>query len=376
MAFPWNRGDSQPQMAPDERRRRSRARRNRQEESTRENTRLAQERRHQRLVWAIGSALVLIVIAVITAGYYEKFYRPPRVQAGSVRNVEFTMGDLVERIRVVQGVEGQVDLSRDPFEYLQNLVNAEILRQASPGLGISITEEDVDRVLRARFLPEATAGDEVISGQLDEEFQQNFSAFLARTGLSESEYLVILEEEIAEFQLRAVLAASIPETAEQVEVEWIRLEQSSNVLPFEVRERLDIQEFSEVAAEVGARDNFADASGYVGWVPQGAFPSVDAVLFGDEERGLEALEVGAISDPIATIDGTFIVHILSAAEEGEITDIMRLELLSQRLLEWQLDQLSTGSKAGWLKINFNSKWYAWVADQLRLSAPRTPRGPR
>ena len=83
-------------------------------------------------MWAIGSALVLIVIGVIAAGFYEKFYRPPRVQAGSVRNVEFTMGNLVERIRVVQGVEGQVDLSRDPFEYLQNLLNAEILRQASP----------------------------------------------------------------------------------------------------------------------------------------------------------------------------------------------------------------------------------------------------
>lgn len=376
MAFPWNRGDSQPQMAPDERRRRSRARRNRQDETTRENTRLSHERKHQRLVWAVGSALILIVIAVITAGYYEKFYRPPRVQAGSVNNVEFTMGDLVERIRVVQGVEGQVDLSRDPFEYLQSLLNAEILRQAYPDLGISITEEDVDGVLRARFLPEATAGDEVISGQLDEEFRQNFSAYLSRTGLSESEYLIILEEEIAQFQLRFILAASIPDTAEQVEVEWIRLEQTSNVLPVEVRERLDIQEFAEVAIEVGSRDDFADASGYVGWVPQGAFPSLDAVLFGDEGRGLEALEAGAISDPVATIDGIYIVHILSAAEEGEITDIMRSELLSQRVLEWQLEQLSIGSREGWLKINFNSKWYAWVAGQLRLSAPRTPRGPR
>lgn len=376
MAFPWNRSDSQPQMAPDERRRRSRARRNRQEETTRENTRQSQERKHQRLVWAIGSALVLIVVGVIAAGYYEKFYRPPRVQAGSVRNVEFSMGNLVERIRVVQGVEGQVDLSRDPFEYLQSLLNAEILRQASPGLGINITEEDVDRVLRARFLPEATAGDEVISGQLDEEFRQNFSAYLTRTGLSESDYLTIVEEEIAQFQLRFILATSIPDTAQQVEVEWIRLEQNSNVLPFEVRERLDIQEFAEVAVEVGAQDEFADAAGYVGWVPEGAFPSLDAVMFGDEERDLEALEAGAISDAIGTIDGIYIVHILSAAEEGEITDTMRSELLSQSLLEWQLEQLSLGSQEGWLKINFNSKWYAWVADQLRLSAPRTPRGPR
>ena len=376
MAFPWNRSDSQPQMLPEERRRRSRSRRNRQEEAGRESNRLTQERKHQRLVWAIGTALIMVIAAVVAAGYYNQFFHPPRVWAGNVRDVEFTMGDLVERIRVLQGLTGQVDLSVVPFEYLQNQLIAEVLRQASPGLGISITDEDVDEALRAQFLPQAAAGDQVAPGQLEDEFQQSYSAYLTRTGLSDADYRIILEEQLASFQLQSILAASIEETGEQVEVEWIFLEQRGNVLPGEVRERLDIEEFGVVAAEVGARDGFADPSGYVGWVPRGAFPSLDDVMFGDKENGIEPLEVGEISRPLGTLDGIYIIHKLSPAEDREITVEMRVKLLTQATRQWELDQLTRGSEEGWLKMNFNSKWYAWVADQVSISAPRNFQGPQ
>ena len=376
MAFPWNRSDSPPQMLPEERRRRGRNRRVRQEEAGRESTRLAQERKHQRLVWAIGTALIMVIAAVVAAGYYDKFFHPPRVWAGNVRDVEFTMGDLVERIRVLQGLTGEVDLSVVPFEYLQNQLIAEILRQASPGLGISITDEDLDEALRSQFLPEATASDGAAPGQLEEEFRQNYSAYLTRTGLSDADYRIILEEQIADFQLRTILAASIGDTGEQVELEWIFLAPAGNVAPLEVRERLDIEEFGVVAAEVSMPDGFADGAGYVGWVPRNAFPGLDAVIFGDDEDGTEPLEVGGISRPIATLDGIYIVHKLSPAEDREITVEMRLKLLSQVTRQWELDQLTRGSKEGWLRMNFDSKWYAWVADQVHISAPRTFQGPR
>ena len=374
MAFPWNRRDSSPQMLPSERRRRSRSRRDRQEEAGRENTRLTQEKKHQRLVWAIFTVLIMVISGVVAAGVYDKYIHPPRVWAGSVRDVEFTMGDLVDRIQVLQGLTGQVDLSIVPFEYLQNQLIAEILRQASPGLGINITDEDLDKALRDQFLPEATAGEQVAPGQLEQEFEQNYSAYLTRTDLSDVDYRIILEEQLAEFQLRSILAASIGETGEQVEVEWIFLEPTGNVLPLEVRERLDIEEFGVVAAEVSVPDGFANGSGYVGWVPKNAFPDLDFVLFGDEENEVEALEVGEISRPVATLDGIYIVHKLSGAEDREITVAMRVKLLAQVTRQWELDQLTRGAEEGWLRMNFNSELYAWVAQQVNISAPRTFRG--
>ena len=153
MVFPWNRGGSAAtDVAPAEGRRRSRTRRSRRDEARAEPSRLNRERRHQRIAVGVAGALMLIIFGIVAFGFYEEFYKPPRVWAGSVGEVEFTMGDLVERIRVLQGLSGQVDLSTIPFEYLRDMLNAQVLRRASPGLGINITDEDVEEGLKKPVL--------------------------------------------------------------------------------------------------------------------------------------------------------------------------------------------------------------------------------
>jgi hypothetical protein len=160
-----------------------------------------------------------------------------------------------------------------------------------------------------------------------------------------------------------------------VEVEWIRLEPDGPVVPADVRARLEEEEFADVASEVSAPDNYADPTGKVGLVPVGAFPSFDALLFGDAEAGVEPLAAGAISDPVFTQDGIYIIHKLTDPTEGEISDLMHFKLNRELFDQWQQDQLTRGSDEGWLKINFDSNRYAWVADQVRLTAPRTPPQP-
>ena len=378
MVLPWNRKDVPPQAAPGRRRRRRRAEPNRSEEVRRQGARREEERRRQRLAITIGTMLIIAILAIVAVGYYREFYEPPRVMAGSIRGVEFSMGDLVERIRVVQGVNryqgGRVDLSVLPFEYLQGLLNSEILRQAAPGIGIFVTREDVDQVIRAQFSPVYSASQEPDPGQLDREFQSNYQNFLTRVNLTDEVYRRIIEESLHRQQLAIFVSRGIPETPEQVEVEWIRLEFDGPVSSDEVRARLDEEDFGEVAAEVGVPAGFADrAGGYVGWVPQGAFPDFDQLLFGDEEKEVAALEEGGISDPLFTTqDGIYIIHKLSEPEEQELAPLMRRKLIIEMVSNWQNDQLSQGSNDGWLKINFDSDRYAWVAEQVRVTAPRVP----
>ena len=378
MVLPWNRKDVPPQAAPGRRRRRRRAEPNRSEEVRRQGARREEERRRQRLAITIGTMLIIAILAIVAVGYYREFYEPPRVMAGSIRGVEFSMGDLVERIRVVQGVNryqgGRVDLSVLPFEYLQGLLNSEILRQAAPGIGIFVTREDVDQVIRAQFSPVYSASQEPDPGQLDREFQSNYQNFLTRVNLTDEVYRRIIEESLHRQQLAIFVSRGIPETPEQVEVDWIRLELDGPVSSDEVRARLDEEDFGEVAAEVGVPAGFADrAGGYVGWVPQGAFPDFDQLLFGDEEKEVAALEEGGISDPLFTTqDGIYIIHKLSEPEEQELAPLMRRKLIIEMVSNWQNDQLSQGSNDGWLKINFDSDRYAWVAEQVRVTAPRVP----
>ena len=376
MAFPWNRGDGQDQTAPADARRQARGRRARQEEARAESSRSTREKRHEKLAWGIGSGLLVLVIGIVVFGFYQEFYRPPRVWAGSVRDQEFKMGDLVERIRVLQGLSGQVDLSTVPFEYLRDLLNAEVLRQAAPNLGFRLTDEDIDGVIKSQFYPSVPEGQESDPGQLDQEFQNNYQIFLARTGLADADFRVIVQEQIALQQLGLMLGRTIPETTEQVEVEWIRTEIEGRIDVGAVRARLGTEktgggeDFIKVAGEVGVPAGFADRTGYVGWVPKGAFPELDGALFGDEERDIPPLEVGEISGPIFTQNGIYIVRLLTGPTDRDFSNQMRNKLNVELVTKWQTDEQIRGANAGWLRMNFNSKWYAWVADQVRLSAPR------
>jgi parvulin-like peptidyl-prolyl isomerase len=357
----------------------------RAEDARRRSSRARGERRRQNLAIAIGAALILVIFGIVAFGYYREFYEPPRVTAGEIRGVKFTMGDLVDRIRVLQGIRryqgGFVDLSVVPFEYLQDLLNAEILRQAAPGLGVTITDDEIEEALKDQFYPTPPDGQDADPGQLDREFDNNYTGFLTQVRLTDEEYRDLVSEQLLGRLLTVMFAGTIPEQAEQVEVEWIRMElQDNNVDPLAVRERLDEEEFANVAAEVGSSAGFSDFAGYVGWVPRGAFPDLDETLFGSEgngedERKVEPLPVGEISDPVFLQEGVYIIHKIAGPEERELDVIMQVKLAHEMVEEWRNEQLSRGSKEGWLKINFDSDRYAWVADQVRLTAPRVEQAP-
>ncbi len=389
MVLPWRRRETPPEETPDPRRRSRRQQRGSQraavEEARQQTARAQEERRRQRLAITVGAILILFIVGIVAVGYYREFYEPPRVTAGEIRGVKFTMGNLVDRIRVLQGIRryqgGFVDLSVVPFEYLQDLLHAEILRQAAPGLGITITDEEIDEALKGQFYPTPPDGQDADPGQLDREFDNSYTGFLIQVRLTDEEYRELVSDQLLGRQLTVMFAGTIPEKAEQVEVEWIRMElQDANLDPLVVRERLDEEEFANVAAEVGASAGFADFNGYVGWVPQGAFPDLDETIFGsegngEEERKVEPLPVGETSDPVFLQEGVYIIRKIAGPEERELEVIMQVKLAHELVEEWRNEQLSRGSKEGWLKINFDSDRYAWVADQIRLTAPRVEQPP-
>ncbi len=392
MALSWLRRQNPPEPAapprgqspgPASRRRRNRRRAASEESVVPARTRAQREVRRQRLAITVGAMLILLIVGIVAVGYYREFFQPPRVTAGEIRGVKFTMGDLVERIRVLQGINryegGRVDLSVVPFQYLQDMLNAEILKQAAPGLGITVNEDDIDERIKAQFHPQAEAGQQVDPGQLEQEFDNQYTNFLTQVRLDEQDYRDLVSEQLHRAQLTAMFAGTIPEMPAQVEVEWIRMTFETDADPRAVRERLDEEEFSVVAAEVGTPEGFANFEGYVGWVPEGAFPELDFVLFGnpeaENEEDRQPLPVGEISDPAYVQDGIYIIRKLSGPEERELGPIMHFKLAREMVDEWRNEQLTRGSKEGWVYINFDSELYAWVADQVRLTAPRIEQPP-
>ena len=379
MPFPWLGRFRSVSIGRGDRRRNRRAQQgNRSNVGPQQETPEANADSHQRRIGlGIGTLLVIIVAGVIGFGYYQEFYKPPRVWAGSVRDIEFTMGDLVSRIRVLQGVNryqgGQVNLSRVPFEYLQNLVHAEILRQESPKLGITILDEDIEQELRRQFLPTADPGQETDPGQLEREFRDRYGAYLTATGLSDADFRVIVEEQLAQRGLAMILSQEIEEEQLHVEIQWIQLPLDGDVLVQDVIRRLENEDFTRIAQELNASSQFSDGGGYVGWVPKGAFPDFDDFLFGNEQEGVEPVATGLVAQPIFTSDAYFILNVLSPAEDRDLTGLMGNKLLKESIDRWQRDALVEGTESGFVRMNFNSRLYEWVTDQVFVTAPRIER---
>ncbi|MDA1128505.1 MAG: peptidylprolyl isomerase [Chloroflexi bacterium] len=376
MAFPWLRWFGSAETGRGGRRHSVRAQRRTGGESLtpQEDPKIATERRQRRNGIGIGAAFLMVIIGVVAFGYYQEFYKPPRIWAGSVRNVEFSMGDLVQRIRVLQGVNryqgGQVNLSTVPFEYLQDLVNAEVLRQQSPFLGIDITDEDIERELRRQFVPTPDAGQETDPGQIEREFQANYGSFLTATGLADGDFRVILEEQISVRALALLLSQEIEDPQQQVEIQWIQIPLDSEISPNDVTRRLENEDFTRIAQELNPPSQFAGSNGYVGWVPKGAFPDLDEVIFGNVDKGILPLIPGTVSDSIFTNDGSFLVKVLSGAEERQLTNTIGSKLLQESVDKWQRETLLAGTTEGVVRMNFNSRLYEWVADQVFITAPR------
>ena len=228
---------------------------------------------------------------------------PAWIQVGQVRHVQFTTGDLIDRILVLQYLEryqsgGMTSWSHHPNEYLLDMVHTEVLRQASPELGLSVTEAEIDEELCRRLCPVAPEARESDPGRFDQEYAKALAGLLTATNLTESEFRVLVEGDLLRPELFRAINSALPERTEQVETAWIRLETNGPVDPQEVRKRLETENFGLVASEFHWPAGFTNQQGYAGWVPEGALPYLDEVLFGNPDR--KPLPVGEISAPVFT----------------------------------------------------------------------------
>ena len=109
---------------------------------------------------------------------------------------------------------------------------------------------------------------------------------------------------------------------------WIRIQINDDVDSGEVRTRLETEDFEKVAGEVGNPAQFADQSGYVGWVPKGAFPDLEHLLFDDIEGDRPTLKDGEKQHLIAGADKSA----PSQTEAAELLNVSRETIQNARII--------------------------------------------
>ena len=120
-------------------------------------SRRQKEHRKQRIAMGLIASFIILVLGVVMYGYVTTFVLPPRQVIVRVDDTKYTMGDMIQVLRMMQrGSEffGQkMDLSTVPFQVPLSLAQREIIARAVPRFNINVSEDHIDNEIRSRLLP-------------------------------------------------------------------------------------------------------------------------------------------------------------------------------------------------------------------------------
>ncbi len=204
-----------------------------------------------------------------------------------------------------------------PSEILQQLENDELVRQAAPGLGLQVTQDEITETINGYFIS-AIGGDGNTTGNTTSNITGNitlpqtelgkmYQEWLKQIRLSDSEYRQVVEATVLTQKLEDFLAESVPTEGKHVLVYAIRVDNEGNAT--EVENLLKSGgNFTDIAMEFSTDENSKQYGGNLGWLPQG-------ILLPELERAAFSLEAGNVSGIIAGTDGYY--YIVKAAEIEE-----------------------------------------------------------
>ena len=350
-----------------------------------------------RLALAFLSIGLLVIAGVAVAYWYTQLYKPPRVEAAVVNDVRFNQGDLVKRVRMIQAGQGYTGAFVDLTSILRVLYNPdieitsgpfglgwvqmELLKQSGPEYGVVITEIDIDETIRAIFTPDPTPGEIVTEDQQDREFRERYASYLNFNRISEADFRRLIEERLYFYEMREAIGAGVATEEEHLEVYWLRTPvrpdpAMGDPARFQdlqlIADRLEEEDFEAVAYEYSPvfDQRYTEPNGYVGWLPRGAFPNLDAQLFGGERFGqeFEALEHGEISDPWESSGFMYFMKVVDGPEVREVEPKWTERLKDIALQTWLEKKFEEGTSEEWVRVKYDSRIYAWAAEQLRQTA--------
>ena len=255
-------------------------------------TGLDPERRNSVLLIGGIGLVVLFALALIAYGYYDDRIAPKHATVLRVGERKFSYDYLERRAHAnfVLGELSKSNLAQGIADTLTRVEREEVIRQTARNDGVTVTEEELDRLLHSRL----RIGFETSR----EELAARYRSELLRLDLSLSEYRDIMLSELLEARIRTNLQKNVPPETSYVNLGLIRTRLLAEAQDAE--QRLDEGEpFAAVAASVSI-DSSRDKGGDRGWTPKGSLPpKVEAAAFAFSQPGL--------SDVIEVEDGGFFI---------------------------------------------------------------------
>jgi hypothetical protein len=344
-------------------------------------SRQQQERRKRRGVLLFGVVGLLLITAIPAYGYYDTFVAPNREWVVKVNDTTFTMGYLLKLLRMQQAgseATGQpLNIGSRPYDLVQLLAENEVISQAAPRLGLTVTDEEMDTEIRRRLLGEERL-ESTEPDAIEREFEERYRFYLNRIQLSEEEHRQIVRYELLTDALLDHLGQEIPIEQPGVRLYSIPILDQGALSAEEVADEIRTQfargvPFPDLVRQY-APDDIVRKEGEIGWLPPGISPNTDPLIFEELQPCEDPAEwLGCqISEPIGDFDpltSQFSLNIYLVRESSNLREVE----------ERYLNRLKNRSLEGWLqeekrindvRVDFDSYRYAWVIEQLTESTQR------
>ena len=265
----------------------------------------------------LGALVIAAVIGIIVYGVYHTRIAVPRevlsTVHGTIATVKFTRADYLDMLRASP--------QSPPGIPLFMLEQQELMTQGAEEFGIGVTDDDITEEIKSMLFPE----DEEVS---DEEFQQRYEETIANSGLSEERFRWFFGEyNLLQRRLSEYFGEQVPQEMLQLHVQGILVatgEEAQTVI-----ERLEGgEDFASLAAEEFNLDPVSkENGGDLGWIPRGLKgEAFDDVAFN--------LELGALSQPVSTPQGYWVIKVLEREENRALDEAPREQLQDRAFGSW------------------------------------------
>lgn len=318
-------------------------------------------RRSRRLLVLVIALAALALVAGPLIGFFLVYTAPSQQWFARVNGVEIPRATLVDVLRANQ-IDALLQRQRfDPgtqaFDTAGLLIDNEVLRQTAAGLGVAVSESEIERELAAQLTPRLDAADLDASAQAELAEAKRQYADLRRLDVAELEKLA--EGELLRRKVTETLGHSIVDPQPQVRLHSIV------VADVETATRIQGEAVQGVPFEELARRYSLDpASGDLGWLPYGALPPAAADL-------LWNLPASELSPPFQRGDGAIVVYVISGRDPSLTLDSVARQLLEEVEFESWLGQTRAAQD---IELRLDSETLEWVADQLEQTRSIAPQG--
>ncbi len=313
-------------------------------------SRWQRQRKRQRLILSVGISIIVIALVIVLGGWFFQYQKLHQTVI-RVNETEFNMDYFIKTLKIHSEslppeymVPEYLLFVAD--EVVRLIEENELIRQGALGVGIQVTNDEVDRDLERRNPP------------LSKDYRDLVRAEMLSRELGASYF----EQEV-------------PVSTEQFHILAMLLESESQAV--EVRAMLESgEDFIELAGELTLENFSKKKSGDLDWRPKGILPIFLGSSFPEEQ--VFELEAGELSQPIYEEEkvkdvGYWLIEVLERKEDTDEAHVRAILLGDKEEAQEVKNKLEAGEDFATVSFEHTQTYekggdFGWLTPGIGSSA--------